>query len=259
MRKQTFLVLMCFICSFWSCKNSQKTVANNAPNSHNSSDWVGLYFGSTPCADCPAIDIQLQLNSDLTYRMSITYQDRGGTLFYSGKFTWNKAKSQIDLQGVNAEGAFEHYKVQKDRLLLLTPQGEVVSGENADFYILSKAENSLNNDITNTYWKLVELNGEHVNYSKGTANEGYMIFKPDGKVQGSLSCNTFMGVYTLDKSNSISFSNIISTRKMCKDMRVENEFSQVFQMVDSYTLTENQLILNNAGKVVARFEVVYLR
>jgi heat shock protein HslJ len=265
MKKHSFFAILCIICGFWGCNSNKGTVNSNAVdnvhNSRNSLNWDNLYFGTTSCADCSGIDIQLQLNSDLTYKMSISYQDKPGTILYSGKFTWNTAGSQIDLNGIKEGGAFEHYRVQENRLLLLTPQGEIVSGANADLYLLNKVEtNPLNSDITNKYWKLVELNGKPINYSKDVAKEAYIIFKPDGKVHGSLSCNTLIGTYTLEEGNRIHFSEMVSTKKMCMDMSVEDELSKIFQIADNYNLTENKLVLNRARMApLARFEVVYLR
>ena len=38
-------------------------------NSRNSLDWVGIYEGVLPCADCPGIKTRLTLNYDGSYRL----------------------------------------------------------------------------------------------------------------------------------------------------------------------------------------------
>jgi len=125
MKKQLFLVFMGIVCSFWGCKSN--VFKDN-----------GTYFGTTPCADCPGIDINLQLNSNFTYKMSISYQDKWDTICYSGHFTWNKLNKQIVLEGVKENGAFEHYLIKGKKLLLLTPEAQIVEGVNANYYWLSK-------------------------------------------------------------------------------------------------------------------------
>jgi heat shock protein HslJ len=113
--------------------------------------------------------------------------------------------------------------------------------------------------LTNKYWKLVELMGEPVTYPEGAANEAYISFKPDGKVNGSLGCNTFAGSYTEQLGTRIKFSQLVNTQKMCLDMTIETKLVQVLQTADSYNLTGNQLILNRARMApLARFEVVYM-
>ncbi|MDR1112670.1 MAG: META domain-containing protein [Bacteroidales bacterium] len=265
MKKHSLLVLLCLICGFWGCrnqgtKNPDVETANPADNSRDLANWSGLYFGTVPCADCSGIDIQLELNSDLTYKMHVTYQDREGTLVYAGNFTWNAAGTQIDLKVVNGDGAFEHFAVEENRLRLLTPQGEVIDGVNADFYLLKKMQPTLlSSEISNKYWKLVELNGKPVSYSKGMPEEAYIMFSPDSTVYGSLSCNTFNGVYALEEGNRIRFLNMVHTLMSCANMSIEKELLNVLKSVDCYSFTEDQLSLRKTRMApLARFEAVYL-
>ncbi|MDR1346060.1 MAG: META domain-containing protein [Bacteroidales bacterium] len=266
MKKHSLLALLCLIYGFWGCKNQRATspdaeqTANPVENSRDLPNWSGLYFGTVPCADCSGIDIQLELNSDLTYKMHITYHDREGTLVYAGNFAWNAAGTQIDLKGVNEEGAFEHYAVQENSLRLLTPQGEIVNGVNADFYLISKMKTTLlSSEISNKYWKLVELNGKPVDYSKGMLEKACIIFSPDSTIYGSLSCNTFNGVYALEEGNRIRFLKMTHTLMSCADMSIEKELLNVLESVDCYSFADDQLALRKTRKApLARFEAVYL-
>jgi heat shock protein HslJ len=114
-----------------------------------------------------------------------------------------------------------------------------------------------NPDLTNRYWKLVEIMGKPVTYPEGYANEAFVSFKPDGTVTGNFGCNTFNGTYTLQEGNRIRFSQMAATLKMCLDMAIEAEFVKVLEVADNYNLDGNKLVLNRARMApLARFEAV---
>ena len=109
------------------------------------------------------------------------------------------------------------------------------------------------NDLTNKYWKLVELNGAAVE------SKAHIKFKADGTMNGNLGCNNFNGVYTQQEGNRIKFDKMVNTQMMCLDMSVEDEFRRVLQIADNYNLTDKQLVLNRARMApLARFEAVYM-
>ena len=114
-------------------------------------------------------------------------------------------------------------------------------------------------DITNKHWKLVELNGNPVNFPE-SANAAFILMNPNGTVSGNLGCNSFSGSYTLQEGNRITFSQLANTQKMCFDtnlMSIEAEMARVLQSADNYNLNENQLVLNRARMApLARFEIV---
>jgi heat shock protein HslJ len=243
----------------YSCKSSQQTdtgmISPDVENYRETSQWTGTYYGTVPCADCPGIDLELTLNSDLTYSMKWTYQDRQGVFQNSGKFTWNKAGTQIDLKDIKKYGAFEHFLVQDEKLILLSLTGDLMSSVNMHNYTLTKTKAvSASDGLINKYWKLVEIMGRPV-----TASEAYIQFKVDGTVNGNLGCNTFNGNYTTPQELRIRFSNLTNTLKMCIDMRIENDLTEALKTADSYNLNDNQLILNRARMApLARFEAVFL-
>jgi heat shock protein HslJ len=116
-------------------------------------------------------------------------------------------------------------------------------------------------DLCNKYWKLVELNGKPVKY-EGIPSEAHISFKTDGMVTGSFSCNTFSGAYSVKKgaANRIRLTGLVSTQKMCINMSIEDELRRVLNMTDSYNLNDGkELILNRARMApLARFEAVYM-
>jgi heat shock protein HslJ len=112
-------------------------------------------------------------------------------------------------------------------------------------------------NITNKHWKLVELNGNPVNFPEASTAV-FILLNSDGRVSGNLGCNSFTGSFTLQEGNRIAFSQLVNTQKMCLDMSIENEMIRVLQSADNYNLNEKQLVLNRARMApLARFEIAH--
>lgn len=133
-----------------SCSNSQEkgeiqeeiTTEENylysGDNSATSLDWNGTYKGTVPCASCEGIETTLTLNIDLTYILSTHYFGRNDALEedYMGTFTWDKTGSIITLEQVSSGPS--KYKVGENRLWQLDMDGNMITGDLADHYILTK-------------------------------------------------------------------------------------------------------------------------
>jgi putative lipoprotein len=112
--------------------------------------------------------------------------------------------------------------------------------------------------LTSTYWKLVELNGGTV--QPGEGKELHMILEGDDRVGGYSGCNQFMGSVTVS-GDGLSFGPIGGTRRMCEGtMEQENAFLQTLESAHRYTITGEDLAIENAnGEISMRFVAVYLR
>ena len=107
-------------------------------------------------------------------------------------------------------------------------------------------------------WTLFELNGVALpSPDPQSAIEAFIIFQIDGnRVHGNSGCNNFSGTYQSGDGTALHFSNdMVSTRKMCIDMTVEEQMNQLFQKVDNYTLQDNILSLNQGETSLARFTI----
>ncbi|MDR2835454.1 MAG: copper resistance protein NlpE N-terminal domain-containing protein [Bacteroidales bacterium] len=260
--KLTFIISLTAI--FISCKskkeiNSPDTgmILPKIENSKNSETWVAVFFGKLPCADCSGINTQITLNKDLTYSMIRTYQDKKGSFKNFGKFEWNEKGTEINLHNINEGGAFQHYIFQDDKLILLSPQGEIFEKEDMESVILKKINTDF--ELTGKYWKLIELNGNLIDYNSEIPTEAHILFNPDGTFSGSLSCNRISGTFSTENNFNIKFSQLIMTKKLCIDMSIENELVKIFNTTDNYSIKDNQLSISRARMTpLARFEVVYM-
>lgn len=107
-------------------------------NSATSVDWNGTYKGTVPCDNCEGVEINLTLNSDLTYKLVTNYLGRNDALEQenTGSFTWDETGSIITLEKV-AQGT-THYKVGENRIWQLDTNGKMNEGDLADHYVLTK-------------------------------------------------------------------------------------------------------------------------
>ena len=104
-------------------------------------NWVGTYSGIVPCADCPGIETRITLNTDNTYQISLKYQDKGEEVFQnSGTLQWNADKSIITLGNLNKTQFPAMYKLGKESLVQLDLNGEVIAGNFAQNYVLTKVQ-----------------------------------------------------------------------------------------------------------------------
>jgi len=133
---------------FTSCGNNRKnaqyndqtlSVLDTIHNSRNSLDHDGTYTGTFPCADCSGINIEITLNNG-TYTMKSVYegkeQDGENTFTESGTYTWDNTGSIIIFDGDDTN----RYQVGENTLIALDENGNRITGDLADMYILRKKQ-----------------------------------------------------------------------------------------------------------------------
>ena len=111
--------------------------------------------------------------------------------------------------------------------------------------------------LTNTYWKLVELNGGIV--TSGEGKDLHMILKGQDQVTGYSGCNQFMGSFT-ETRGGLSFGPIAGTRRMCESvMDQEIAFLQALENASGYEISGEDMAVRDAqGAVMLRFVATYL-
>ena len=112
--------------------------------------------------------------------------------------------------------------------------------------------------LTNTYWKLVELNGGAV--QPGEGKELHMVLRGGDQVGGYAGCNQFTGSVTVT-GDGLSFGPIASTRRMCVEaMQQEDAFLQALENAQRFSISGEDLAIRNAGgEVTMRFVAVYMQ
>ena len=244
------LILFMAFFGFISCKSTKKTQTSEfkttADNSMTSIDWAGIYQGVLPCADCEGIKTQIVLNKDLSYALETSYIGKNEKVFKTqGTFKWDENGSKITLDNENKQ----IYQVGENRIFHLDKDGNRITGDLADKYIMEKE----NIELTGKYWKLVKLNGKPV---EPLEREAFMSFTAEeNRVHGNSSCNKFNGKYELLDGNRIKFSPFAMTKMACISNNIEGEFMQIFEKTTSYSLTSNELIFQDENETtLAKFE-----
>lgn len=102
------------------------------------------------------------------------------------------------------------------------------------------------NSITESFWKLETLEGKTISDLKETDKEiGFTLNENENRITGFAGCNGFFGTYKLEDGNRISFSALGATKMACPDSAFnENEFLEIFGLVDNYRITGDKLELN---------------
>jgi len=141
MRKIIFsMSIIALVLGMASCKPKNEAQAqNDAIDIHNSMislDWAGVYTGVIPCADCPGINVRVLLDEDCTYHLSYEYIDRDSDPFtVSGEFSWDDSGNSIVLDTPDFP---PYYQVGENRLIQLDMNGDPITGDLADMYVLTK-------------------------------------------------------------------------------------------------------------------------
>ena len=144
-----FIALFAF--TMMSCSNQSNKQANENDDllttdekiidhhtSQTSLDFIGVYTGILPCADCEGIETMIELKEDNYYISHYKYLGKSGEdneFTNEGPFTWNDDGNSISLQ---AEGEPTQYKVGENHIILLNAEGELNTGDMADLYVLKK-------------------------------------------------------------------------------------------------------------------------
>ncbi len=255
MRLQTCFLLAAVWLAGFACKTpASSTGTPTGDNSMTSVDWDGVYTALLPCADCEGIETTLQLMKDKTYKLTRIYKGKSGEAITStGTFTWDANGANIQLSG-EEPGKF---KVGENQLMQLDQDGNRITGELADKYVLTKDMSG----ITEKYWKLVELNGKPITKTDDMRKEPHMILHTAGKrINANGGCNSMMGSYELQPGNRIRFTKMAGTLMACPNMEIEDQLRKVLEMADNYNLDGDKLVLNKARMApLARFEAVYLK
>jgi heat shock protein HslJ len=182
-----------------------------------------------PCADCPGIRFQLNLNADHTFTSHMTYEERNASFDDHGR--WELAGQVLVLHG--SHNATDKFSVRDaDTLRKLDINGnEIVSPFNNDFKRVPESEPSGSQDATdasieNTHWRLTAL-GDNPVAADSEQREAFLVLDPkQHRVSGSGGCNRLAGSYELN-GDQLKFGQMAGTMMACpQGMDTEQAFLQ---------------------------------
>lgn len=298
MKKISFLL---FSVSFFviSCQKKENSISETSAEDstsvvidHHTSklslDYLGVYKGTLPCADCEGIETTLTLLDESNYELQAIYKGKSKTPFASkGTYSWHESGNKIRLDGIKEGEGANLYQVIENGLIQLDLDGNRITGELGRKYLLQKQYPEIEFDeseaealmqqvkadvekkiadqtgakvfsILGTKWQLVELNGKPVVNKDAKIKPYFLQLNKDNRFTAFAGCNSMMGQYELNQETMrIKFSKVAATLMACQDMEVEQAFAKVIETVDNYSVSGNSLSLNKARMApLARFEAV---
>ena len=148
--------------------------------------------------------------------------------------------------------AFENDAKSPVKIMVSRAGGIRKSGENQSL--------KPNAGLTNTYWKLIELDGQPVLLG-ANQKELHMVLTSEGnKVSGFSGCNRFMGGYEQNE-DQLQFGQLASTMMACMEtMEQEKLFLGALARAKSFNISgESLAIYGGEEQLILRFESVYLK
>ncbi len=120
--------------------------------------------------------------------------------------------------------------------------------------------------LTNTYWRLTELNGLAVGRMTPMLREAHLVFHNEHKgvkrVAGSTSCNSLSGTYKLvGHEIYLDQEPLAMTMMACPEGNIEKEFVTMLKEVKGWKISGEHLVLfgDDELQILGRFEATYLR
>ncbi len=142
--KKIFVVTILGLFLIVSCESKKEEVVENQSevvadehNAKNSLDYLGIYKGTLPCADCEGIETEIILSKDETYVKKTKYLGKDEKVFEElGDFTWQEDGNTMSLEGIDTEPTL--YFVSENKLIQLDQEGNRIEGNLAKNYELLK-------------------------------------------------------------------------------------------------------------------------
>jgi heat shock protein HslJ len=219
------------------------------------------FIGTLPCADCPGIRYQLNLNADHSFTSRMTYEERNTSFNEGGRWELSDDGKMLVLH--NGRGQAEKFALHGDETLrMLDADGKEINSKfNYDLkrtpeFTPLAGGTVANATLENTSWKLTRLGDSSV-HAPSKKREAYFLLDPaNHRVSGSGGCNRLMGTYEV-KGDELKFGRMASTMMACPDgMETEQAFLKSLGQVSKWKISGHSLELSDSdGKVLAHFEV----
>ena len=105
-----------------------------------------------------------------------------------------------------------------------------------------------NKSLTGQKWHLVRMMERDLLI---TPEQFLFTFSVDGKFSGQAACNQMMGEYQSTERGGMKFSNVASTRMLCREADLESQFAQILDRTTHYEIDGEMLMLLSNGEMQA--------
>lgn len=114
----------------------EEEAISDGHDASNALDYQGTYRGTIPGADCPGIDVTLEVRKNGTFYLKYDYLERNTSFENTGKY-------RVDgnyLITVGNKNDTTYYKLEENRIRLLDGDRNVITGKLEQHYILKKVD-----------------------------------------------------------------------------------------------------------------------
>jgi copper homeostasis protein (lipoprotein) len=140
--KLTPALLLIFL-AFLACNpvSAETPSDENATHTQKKLNLSGLYLGFFPCEDCHGIKTTLALNKSGTYAVYTIYVGKSDREFVEkGRYVVDAAGDKIILTPKKGSTTEQQYLIDDDMLIKLDENGERITSDGADRYILHRKD-----------------------------------------------------------------------------------------------------------------------
>ena len=124
---------------------------------------------------------------------------------------------------------------------------------NADIKGKKKAPAKKKTELTDTYWRLCEMNGKKLE-ATGSNTDAYIYLKDKkDELIGFTGGNNISGEFEDGKYNAIGFE-AVSTEKACPGIETETYLMDALKKANRYMINGENMLLYNDNVVLAIFE-----
>lgn len=102
-------------------------------------------------------------------------------------------------------------------------------------------------------WELQSINGKAIQLKDNSSEVFIQFNETEKRANGRAGCNRFFGNYEMD-GDLLKFSPMGATRMACPDLEIESDFFKMIELVDHFSIKNNQLLFMQKGKVLAEFK-----
>lgn len=243
---------------FTGCMYATKQPIEGNPigdSSRTSVDWVGVYEGIIPCADCEGIRTVVVLTEEGFYKISQEYLGKSSKKFENhGPFMWDTQGSQLLLRGV--KGGDIWLRIGENKVDILDKEKNLILSLSEKYVLQKKSIKPIVKieDIEEHYLTVIEIMGKK---QEETEHRPYLFLnKNEKRLHGFAGCNRMMGMYEVN-SNRIKFSNMVSTKMMCLEIQTEDSLFDMMQKTEMYRI-ENGIVtlFDNTQSALGRLKIV---
>ena len=114
-----------------------------------------------------------------------------------------------------------------------------------------RKRSKLEKPLVGTEWQLVQLMAKDVT---AEGDSFRLTFMSNGSMAGKGDCNMLTATYSMTTSRELKIKNLGSTRRLCKNFELENEFMDMLEGVTHYEMDADPMLFLNNGTLVAIFK-----